>query len=190
MLKAAQIDIIMSLILSQESKDRYTHGHSERVTKYSVAIARELGLPEDEIEIIRRAGKLHDIGKVGIKDDILFSKEELTEEEYDIIKTHPAKGANIIEPLKFLEREKEIVRHHHERYDGEGYPDRLKAEEIPLGARIMAIADAFDAMRSERLYKKGYSKNEIIREFSENSGKQFDPKITAAFLKIIDRFYV
>ncbi|MBL7197493.1 MAG: HD-GYP domain-containing protein [Candidatus Omnitrophica bacterium] len=189
MLKEVEVDIIMSLVLSQEAKDRYTHGHSRRVTKYSVEIAKELGLSNDEIEVINRAGKLHDIGKIGIKDDILFYEGKLNEEQYNIIKTHPIKGANIIEPLKFLGKEKDIVRHHHERYDGEGYPDRLKAEEIPLGARIMAVADAFDAMKSTRPYKKPFSKEEIILELKDNAGEQFDSQIVDVFLKIIDRFY-
>jgi len=189
MLKESEIDTIMSLVLSQEAKDRYTHGHSGRVTRYSVEIAKELGLPQEEIEVINKAGKLHDIGKIGIRDEILFYKGRLNKEQYDIIKTHPIKGVDIVEPLKFLKKEKKIIRHHHEHYDGGGYPDGLKAEKIPLGARIMAVADAFDAMKSTRPYKKPFSKEEIISEFKNNSGTQFDPKIVDIFLKIIDRFY-
>jgi uncharacterized domain HDIG len=189
MLKESHVDTIMALVLSQEAKDRYTYGHSERVTKYSLAIARELGLMEDEIEIIERAGKLHDIGKIGISDDVLFFEGNLDEEKMNIIRTHPAKGVNILDPLKFLDKEKDIIRHHHERYDGKGYPDGLKGEQIPLGARIMAVADAFDAMRSNRPYKKNLTKPEIISELLNNSGTQFDPKIVNTFLKIMDRFY-
>lgn len=189
MLKSSQVDTIMALVLSQEAKDRYTYGHSERVTKYSVAIAREMGLMENEIEIIERAGKLHDIGKIGISDEILFFEGNLDEAKMDIIRTHPAKGVNILDPLKFLDRERGIIRHHHERYDGKGYPDGIKGEQIPLGARIMAVADAFDAMRSNRPYKQNLTKAEIISELLNNSGTQFDPKAVNVFLKIMDRFY-
>jgi len=188
MLKESEIDIIMSLVLSQEAKGRYTNGHSKRVTRYSVEVAKKLGLPDDEIGTIGRAGKLHDIGKIGIRDSILFCEGKLSEEQYNTIKTHPAKGANIIEPLKFLHREKDIIRHHHERYDGKGYPDGLKGERIPLGARIMAVADAYDAMRSTRPYKKPFSKEEIISELENNAGKQFDPKIVDIFLKGVNPF--
>jgi putative nucleotidyltransferase with HDIG domain len=189
MLKEAQVDAIMSLALSQEAKDSYTSGHSERVTEYSTEIAKELELPEKEVEVINRAAKLHDIGKIGIKDSILFCENKLTEEQYNTIKTHPQKGINIIDPLKFLDKEKTLVLHHHERYDGRGYPDRLKGEEIPLGARIMAVADSFDAMRSTRPYNKPLSKEGIVLEFKNNSGTQFDPHIVSVFLKIIDSFY-
>lgn len=189
-LKESQVETIMSLVLSQEAKDRYTYGHSERVTKYSVAIAREMGLLEEDIEVIERAGKLHDLGKIGINDEILFSEGSLDEEKMNVIRTHPAKGVNILEPLKFLDREKEIIRHHHERYDGRGYPDGLKGEQISLGARIMAVADAFDAMKSTRPYKNNLSKTEIVSELLSHSGTQFDPKIVNVFLKIVDRFYV
>ncbi|MFC1704304.1 HD-GYP domain-containing protein [Candidatus Omnitrophota bacterium] len=189
-LKEAQIDIIMSLGLSQEAKDYYTQGHSKRVTKYAVDIARELGLDKEEIDVIQRAGKLHDIGKIGISDGILLSKEKLTDEEYIIIKSHPLKSASILDPLKFLDREKQIIRHHHERFDGAGYPDGLAGEKIPLGARIIALADSFDAMKSERPYKEPFTKEDIIAEVKKNSGAQFDPKVVEAFLKIIDRFFV
>ncbi|MDP2938585.1 MAG: HD-GYP domain-containing protein [Candidatus Omnitrophota bacterium] len=189
LIKESHVDTIMALVLSQEAKDRYTYGHSERVTKYSVAIAREMGLMELDIEIIERSGKLHDIGKIGISDDVLFAEGNLDEEKMNIIRTHPAKGVNILEPLKFLDREKDIIRHHHERYDGKGYPDGIKGEQISIGARIMAVADAFDAMRSNRPYKQNLSKAEIISELLNNSGTQFDPKIVNTFLKIMDRFY-
>lgn len=179
----------MSLALSQEAKDRFTSGHSERVTIYSTEIAKELGLNNAEVEVINRAAKLHDVGKIGIRDSILFSEEKLTDEQYNIIKTHPQKGIDIIEPLNFLEKEKEIIVHHHERYDGRGYPHGLKAQEIPLGARIMAVADSFDAMKSTRPYKKPLNKENIIRELKDNSGTQFDPTIVEVFLKIIERFY-
>ncbi|MFA5059494.1 MAG: HD-GYP domain-containing protein [Candidatus Omnitrophota bacterium] len=189
-LKTSHIDTVMALVLSQEAKDHYTYGHSERVRQYSVIIAQELKLPEHQVMTIARGAKLHDIGKIGIKDEILFSDGKLTSEQYDVIKTHPLKGVAILEPLKFLEREKLIVRHHHERYDGAGYPDKLKGEEIPLEARIVGVADAFDAMRSRRRYRSDLSKEEIIMQLVSNSGTQFDPKVVDVFVRNIDRFYV
>ncbi|MFH1622558.1 MAG: HD domain-containing phosphohydrolase [Candidatus Omnitrophota bacterium] len=188
-LKESQIDAIMSLVLSQEAKDLFTSGHSERVTKYATELAKELGLPSKEVEVINRAAKLHDIGKIGIRDEILFSKGKLTEEQYNIIKTHPEKGIKIVDPLKFLDKERSIILHHHERFDGKGYPDRLKGKDIPIGARIMAAADSFDAMKSTRPYKQPLSKENIVCEFKDNSGTQFDPEVVKVFLEIIERFY-
>ena len=188
-LKASHVDTILALVLSQESKDSYTYGHSERVKRFSILLANMLGLSKGEIETIARGAKLHDIGKIGLKDDVLFSKEQLTSEQFDVIKTHPVKGVTILDPLKFLEREKLIVRHHHERFDGSGYPDSLKGESIPLGARIVCVADAFDAMRSQRLYNNPLPKEEIVKRFTEKSGIQFDPKIVDVFVRNINRFY-
>ncbi len=188
-LKASHIDTILSLVLSQEAKDSYTYGHSERVRHYSMLIAQKLELPQDEVEMIGRGAKLHDIGKIGIKDEVLFGSGKLTDEQYEIIKTHPGKGVVILEPLKFLDREKLIVRHHHERFDGKGYPDGLEGENIPLGARIVCVADAFDAMRSKRLYRNPLPKEEIIRQFQSNSGSQFDPHVVDVLVANIDSLF-
>lgn len=188
-LKGSHVETILSLVLSQEAKDSYTYGHSERVKQYVMMLAQELGLTEQEIEIVARAAKLHDIGKIGIKDEILFSHSKLSPEQYQEIKSHPAKGVAILEPLKFLEREKVIVKHHHEHFDGSGYPDGLQGEAIPLGARIICVADAFDAMRTSRPYAKPLSKEEIIKEFTFNAGAQFDPKISETLVRNINRFY-
>ena len=188
-LRVSHVETILSLVLSQEAKDAYTYGHSERVKQCSMVLARELGLSPDEVEIIARGAKLHDIGKIGIRDDVLFCDGDLTKEQYDIIKTHPVKGVAIIEPLKFLAREKLIIRHHHEKCDGTGYPDGLKKQNIPLGARIVCVADAFDAMKTRRPYKQPLSKKDIVHEFEKNMGIQFDPKVAEVLIKNIDRFY-
>jgi len=189
-LKESELDAIMALILSQEAKDPYSYGHTNRVTKYSVELAKELKLSGHMVDIIERAAKLHDIGKIGIKDSILFFEGKLSEKDYEIIKTHPLKSVSILEPLKFLQEEKEIILHHHERYDGKGYPQGLKKDQIPLGARIIAVADSFDAMSSDRIYRKRLSKEAVIKELKDNAGSQFDPHLAKVFLSIIDRFYV
>lgn len=186
-LEQTHLNTISALVLSLETKDPYARGHSERVTKYSIAIAKELGLPAKEIEAIKQAGKIHDIGKLGIDDAILSKPGKLTEKEYAIIKTHPQMGTAILGPLDFLNTERIIMRHHHEKYDGTGYPDKLKGEEIPLGARIMALTDAFDAMKSERPYRKPLSDETILSEIKKNTGSQFDPKIVETFLSLASK---
>ncbi len=189
-LKESELEAIMALILSQEAKDPYSYGHTNRVTKYSVELAKELKLSPHMIDVIERAAKLHDIGKIGIKDSILFFEGKLSEKDFEMIKTHPLKSVSILEPLKFLQEEKEIILHHHERYDGKGYPQGLKRDQIPLGARIIAIADSFDAMSSDRVYRKRLSKEAVIKELKDNAASQFDPHLAKVFLSIIDRFYV
>ncbi len=186
-LQGAEIDTIATLVLTEEAKDPYVRGHSKRVTSCAVAIAKELGLPEEERKIIERAGILHDIGKIGIKDAILLKPAKLDEEEWGAIRRHPRKAVEILEPLKFLTKEKEIICHHHERYDGKGYPDNLKGEEIPLGARILAVADSFDAMNSERPYRKPLPEDVIIAELKKVSGTQLDPQIITAFLGLLKK---
>lgn len=190
LLKESELDAIMALILGQEAKDPCSYGHTNRVTKYSIAIAKELRLSQKNVDVIERAAKLHDIGKIAIKDSVLFSDGKLSKQDYEIIKTHPVKSVNILEPLKFLEEEKQIILHHHEKYDGKGYPQGLKKDQIPLGSRIIAVADAFDAMSSDRTYRRRLSKQMVIKELKDNSGSQFDPRIAKVFLGIIDRFYV
>ncbi len=185
-LKISHVDTVLSLVLSQEAKDSYTYGHSERVRHYSVVIAQNLNLTPAQIEIISRGAKLHDIGKIGIKDEILFNKGKLTDEQFQEIKSHPLKGLMILGPLRFLEDEKSIVRHHHERFDGRGYPDGLKGAAIPLGARIVCVADAFDAMRSLRPYRAPLTREQIIEQLKTNAGSQFDPQVVEALLKSVN----
>lgn len=180
-------ETIKALALALDARDHYTHGHSQEVTEYAVLIAEKMKLSEEEIKNIRDAGVLHDIGKIGISDAVLLKPGRLTEEEYNQIKTHPVIAKKILEPVNLLTDKIPLIYHHHERFDGEGYPEGLKAEEIPLGARILAVADAYQAMVSNRPYRFALSKKEAIRELEINKGKQFDPAIVDVFLQIIEK---
>lgn len=186
-LKQSEIDIIASLIRTVEAKDPYTSGHSERVTKIAMAIAEEMKLDGHTKAVISRAGMLHDIGKIGISDAILNKKEKLTDEEWSIIKSHPTQSFKILEPLKFLSDERCAVLHHHERYDGKGYPEGLEGENIALEARVLAVADAFDAMNSRRSYRNALTKEMIICELNKARGTQHSPLIVDTFLKLLDK---
>ncbi len=178
---------ISALAFALDARDAYTREHSENVTKYAVAIAQEMNLRPSEIERIRRAGLLHDIGKIGIRDGVLLKPGKLTEEEYTDIKAHPAKGEAIVSALPFLKEEAKLIRHHHERYDGKGYPDGISGTAIEKGARILAVADSFDAMRENRVYRKALELNLVCDELKKNSGKQFDPEVTEALLRILEK---
>ncbi len=181
------LSTIEVLATAIDAKDPYTQGHSRRVTQYSVAIAEEMNLSPKEVEDIRYAGLLHDVGKIGIKDSIIRKPGRLTDEEYAIIKKHPAIGAKILRPVDFLADKIPGVLHHHEYYDGRGYPDHLTGEDIPLAGRIICVADAFDAMTTNRPYRKGLTVKTAVGELKKFSGKQFDPVCVEAFLKAFDR---
>jgi putative nucleotidyltransferase with HDIG domain len=155
------------------------------VTRYSVLIAKKLGLPAESIDLIRNAGLLHDIGKIGIPDAILMKPFPLTKKEYQIIQQHTVLGSDILKKAHSLKHLAPIVRHHHERYDGTGYPNRLKGQDIPMEARIIAIADAVEAMASDRPYRKALSYINIEKELVRNSGTQFDPMIIETMLQIL-----
>ncbi len=187
-LKQAEIGTIASLIKAEEEKDLYTYGHSERVTMLSHAIADEMNLGDEFIGSLLRAGVLHDIGKIGISDAILLKKEKLLDSEWDVIKHHPQKGVEILKPLKFLTAESNIILHHHECYDGSGYPEGRRRDDILLGARIIHLADAYEAMRSARSYRKvPLTKAAAVDEIKKHKGTQFDPKVVEAFLKVLDK---
>jgi len=181
------LETIRALAAAIDAKDPYTKGHSERVAQLSVALAQDLHLSDRDIENIEYTALLHDIGKIGIDDRILGKSSELSNEEFKKIKEHPIIGANIIEPVDFLKNSYEAIYHHHERYNGGGYPDGLKEKDIPLCARIIGVADAYDAMGSDRPYRKKLSKEKILKEFAEQSGKQFDPQIVNALMLILKR---
>jgi len=177
------LNAIEALVHALEAKDDYTSGHSYRVTEISLVIAKELGLDSDYLEIIHLAGVLHDIGKIGIKESILNKPGKLTELEYKHISTHSDIGVKI---LQFLIKEKEvleIIKHHHEFYNGKGFPDGLRKQKIPLGSRILAVADAFDAMTSTRPYRKALSTEYAYKELERCKGTQFDPEVVDAFLR-------
>jgi len=179
---------ITTLAATIDARDHYTRRHSEMVAKYAVAIAEAMKLPPERVELIRQASYLHDIGKIGVHDFILLKPGKLTDEEWKEIKLHSVKGAEILEPLVvFLNGVIDMIKQHHERYDGKGYPGQYRDGEIDIGARIMAVADSFDAMLSERPYRKAYSKKKAVEELRENSGTQFDPKIVETFLEVLSK---
>ena len=179
------LETIRALAAAIDTKDPHTKGHSERVTQTSIALARELNLPEGEINNIEYAALLHDIGKIGIDERILGKNDGLTSEEFKRIKEHTIMGANIIRPVEFLKDSYKTVYHHHERYNGKGYPDGLKGEDIPISARIIAVADAYDAMGSDRPYRKKLNKDKILKELKDQSGKQFDPEVVKALISVL-----
>lgn len=193
--------IINTLTKSLAKKSDYTWEHSEKVAKYSVLVAKEMGFDnKEELEVIHWAGLLHDIGKIGISESILYKNGKLNDEEYNIIKQHPTIGREILSEIFVNQGEDfninryeivmDIVTYHHERWDGKGYPDQLKETEIPLIARIVAICDAYEAMLAKRPYKKAMSKKEAREQIIENSGKQFDPDVVQSFLNVVDKYYI
>ncbi len=186
-LQRAYIDTLSALTSAIDAKDSYTRGHSERVTELSIKLATEVGIAPEEIEKIKLGGLLHDIGKIGIPEGILNKPGRLNDEEFEIIKSHPDLGLHILGKVEFLEAIVPIIRHHHERYDGKGYPSGLKGEEIPLLARIVSVVDTYDAMTTDRPYRKAMTLEEALKEIERCSGSQFDPEIAAHFIRMTMR---
>ena len=186
-LKEAEIDTIAALIKTEEEKDVNTRGHSERVTKIALAIANEMGLDAESKRTLSRAGILHDIGKIGIGDAILHKIEKLTEAEWEVIRSHPRKAIEILEPLKFLAIERSLILSHHERYDGTGYPAGRKGDEISREALILAVADAFDAMNSIRAYRNPLPREKIVAELKKARDTQLSAKIVDVFLALLEK---
>jgi len=180
-------EAIFAFAKTLEVKDHYTGEHVEKTVYYATETARALGLDAGQVEIIRQAAMLHDLGKIGISDKILLKRGKLTNKELDHIKKHPQIGVDIIRPIQFLRELIPLMLYHHERWDGKGYPKGLKGEQIPLEARIIAIADVFQALTSKRPYRKAYSRDEAVNIIKEASGNQFDPRIVEAFLHILER---
>ncbi len=177
---------LYAFVKAIEARDPYTQQHSNRVTKIAIAIGKEMGCTSEQLDTLNFAGHLHDIGKIGIRDAILLKPGIYTEEERNIIKSHPIIGASIIGQIGLLESEKEIIKCHHERFDGTGYPDGLKKEDIPLLARILSVADVYDAISSDRAYRKKMKKNAVIKTIKGGRCTQFDPDVVDAFLKVYD----
>lgn len=179
------VSIVESMIFALETKDRYTRGHSERVTMFAVEVAEAMGLDKAVIETIRHASRLHDIGKIGIDDSILRKPSGLTREERSIMMSHPVTGESILKPVRYLSALLPAVRHHHERYDGAGYPDGLKGDDIPLEARIISVVDTFDAMRSNRPYRDKIELVPVLEELEKCAGRQFDPQVVKIFISLV-----
>lgn len=185
--KQSLVEFIFAFAKTIELKDQYTGEHVENTVHYATSIARALKLSSEEIENIREASVLHDLGKIGISDKILHKKAKLTKKEFEAIKKHPQIAADIIRPIQFMHDIIPLVLYHHERWDGKGYPAGLKAEEIPIGARIIAVADVYQALTSDRPYRKAFSKKEALKMLKKDSGTHFDPNIVDIFLGIITK---
>jgi HD-GYP domain-containing protein (c-di-GMP phosphodiesterase class II) len=183
-------ETIRGLAQALEARDSYTKGHSERVTRYSLAIADRLGLDPANRKVLHYAGLLHDIGKIGIADSILHKRLDLSDEEWQSIRNHPLFGDTILGPIRFLSDAQKVVLRHHERYDGSGYPGNLRGEEIPLEARIIAVADAYDAMTSDRPYRQALAHEVALAEVVKASGQQFDPRVVEAFVAVVGQVRV
>ncbi|MEW6416639.1 MAG: HD domain-containing phosphohydrolase [Nitrospirota bacterium] len=184
-LEASYLSTMVTLSSVVEARDLYTDKHMKDIAEYSVAIANKLGLPDSDIENIRKAALLHDLGKISVPDYILMKPDKLSKEEMDIIKRHPLNGAKIIEPVEPLKHARKIIKYHQEWFDGSGYPDGLRGEEIPLGARIIAVADAFGAMTTDRPYRKALTIEQAVKELKEGAGTQFDPRLVEIFISIL-----
>ena len=188
-LEKAYLDTIGILRQTVEAKDPYTRGHSDRVSEFAVLIGTKMGLDEKTIHILKIGGLFHDIGKIGIPDSILLKESKLSDDEYSQIKNHPTIGAHILGNATVFQDIIPIVKHHHERYDGRGYPSQLAGTDIPLIARITAVADAFDAMTSKRTYRDSLPIEKVKEEIERCSGTQFDPEIAKLFLGILNNEY-
>ncbi|MCY4524386.1 MAG: HD-GYP domain-containing protein [Halobacteriovoraceae bacterium] len=176
-----------SILHALDLKDHYTFGHSTRVAFFSLALGKEMGLGEQELYDLEMASLFHDIGKIGIPDSILLKSVRLNYEEFKVMSTHPEKSAEILKEFKGFEMIAKCAKHHHERFDGKGYPDGLKGEDIPLFSRIILISDTFDAMTSTRTYRKGLGYDVAFKELQDFAGSQFDPKLVELFIKAISK---
>lgn len=185
LLEKSYLESIEVLRRTVEVKDVYTRGHSDRVSEYSLLIGEKLNLPPEQMKTLKIGALFHDIGKIGIPDAILLKTDKLTDDEYSEIKNHPAIGAHILSNASIFADIIPIVKHHHERYDGKGYPARLAGEDIPYLARIVAVADTFDAMTSRRSYRQALDFDYTTNEIERCKGTQFDPAIADVFLEIL-----
>ena len=188
-LEKAYLETIETLRFTVEAKDTYTRGHSDRVSEYSVLLGKYLNLSEDDLHLLKVGGLFHDIGKIGVPDSILLKTSKLTDDEYSEIKNHPTIGAHILSNATIFQDAIPVVKHHHERYDGHGYPSKLVGENIPYLARIAAVADSFDAMTSRRTYRDSLPLDVVKQEIEKNKGTQFDPQIADTFLNILNNHY-
>ena len=176
-----------ALLKALEEKDPYTAGHGERVSKYATLVAERLGIDGKLLEDLRMAAWLHDIGKIGIRDKVLNKPGKLSLDEFEEIKSHPVKGAEILSEVPSFRKMVPWVKYHHEHWDGSGYPEGLKGKQIPLEARIIGVVDVYDALTTQRAYRKAFSPEMALQIMKNESGKSFDPVVLAAFLDVIDK---
>ena len=178
--------VVQAMVRSLEAKDPYTRGHSDRVSEYSYAIAVKMGIASGEADLLKKAAQMHDIGKLGIHDEILNKKSDLSESEWDLMRKHPVVGEEILEPVFMDANMLSVIRSHHEHYDGTGYPDGLKAGKASIFSQIVAVADAYDAMTSSRSYRAALTKEEALAKVKAGSGSQFNPAVVQAFVKVLE----
>jgi putative nucleotidyltransferase with HDIG domain len=183
-MREAHINTVAALTSAIDASDPFTHGHSFRVSRYALRIARAMGMSSRDLEMLEYAGLLHDIGKIAIQNEILLKVGPLTEDEWRSLKSHPNIGADIVEQLKFLKEAAEIIRCHHERPDGMGYPRGLRSNEVPIAARILNVVDAFDAMTSDRPYRKALPIERVMEELGTYKGTQFDARVAEILLDL------
>ncbi len=179
-------NIILALATAIEAKDTYTEGHVDRVASYALSLGGETGLAPWELQLLRKAAILHDVGKIGVNESVLLKPGPLSADEFNHVKSHTVIGERICRPLQQDRLILEVIRHHHERYDGKGYPDGLAGEDIPIAARIMAVVDAYDALTSDRPYRNRLSQERALQILKQEAGKQFDPKIATAFVSMLE----
>ncbi len=185
-LQQSYLDIAQTLALTLEQKDSYTNGHSKKVGELAVKIAEQMGVEAGDTELLAKMSALHDIGKIMIDSSILNKPDKLTEQEWTVVKKHPVAGSEILKPIARFAEGLPMIKSHHERYDGKGYPDGLKGDELPLLARIIAVADAYDAMTSDRPYRKKLTDEKARKELLDNADKQFDKKVVFTLLDLLD----
>ena len=184
-LEISYLDTVAALAAAVDAKDAYTRGHSERVMRNSIHLARALGLPQREVNMIRYSALLHDVGKIGLPTHILSTKARLTEEEFNLVKQHPVIGYEIVKPISFLRPALDGVLYHHERWDGHGYPEGLEGENIPFMGRLLTLSDSWDAMAHDRFYRRARSTDEIVEELLDCSGTQFDPNLVPTAVEVL-----
>ncbi|HEX9244898.1 MAG TPA: HD-GYP domain-containing protein, partial [bacterium] len=186
-LENSYLQMVLSLARTMDARDHYTSGHSERIAVWAEEVARQLGCDEAAVQEIRWGALLHDIGKIGVPDEILRKPSNLTEEEWAVMRQHPVIGEEILASTDRMRGVARIVRHHQEKWNGTGYPDKLRGQEIPLGARILAVVDSYSAITDDRPYKKARSHEAAIAELRRCAGTQFDPEVVDAFRRVVHR---